>query len=131
MLYQAKPNFRISHPSDVPMGGIHNDYKSNNHQPGEINFWIPFCSVFKENTLWVESTPGANDFQPMEMKYGQGLKFWGNQCRHHTVANVSDCTRVSIDFRAISKKRFNSEFVDSRGVLLQRRVGEFYVDSGM
>ena len=130
VLYQEKPNFRISHPSDVPMGRIHNDYLSNNHQPAEINFWIPFVRVFRENTLWIESAPGVGDFAPVEMEYGEAVQFWGNQVRHHTVANTSECTRVSIDFRAIARHRFNPNFMDSRGILLQRQVGEFYKDSG-
>lgn len=39
------------------------------------------------------------DYTPCEMDWGQALRFWGNQVRHHTVANTTDSTRVSIDFR--------------------------------
>jgi hypothetical protein len=130
VLYQAKPVFRVSHPKDVAGCKMHTDYGSNNHQPAEVNFWIPLNSVFGSNTLYVESEPNKGDFSPVELEYGQGLMFWGNQCRHYSVANVTNTTRVSLDMRAIARSRFNAAFVDRRGKPNARRIGEFYADSG-
>ena len=42
------------------------------------------------------------DFHPLEMKYGEYCRFYGNQCRHYTEPNNSGSTRVSLDFRAVS-----------------------------
>lgn len=36
------------------------------------------------------------------MKYGQCCRFYGNMCRHLTVPNDTDNTRMSIDFRVVS-----------------------------
>jgi hypothetical protein len=131
VLYQAVPVLRVSHPSTKCMGKMHTDYFSNNHQPAELNFWIPLCRAFGNNTLYVESAPEVGDFDPIELAHGQGMRFWGNQVRHHAVVNDTNTTRVSLDLRAMAKKTFNAGFVDRRGQPLQRRIGEFYVDSGV
>ena len=131
VLYQAIPVLRVSHPSTKCMGKLHTDYESNNHQPAELNFWIPLCRAFGNNTLYVESTPNANDFEPIELEYGQGMRFWGNQVRHHAVVNNTDTTRVSLDLRAMARETYNVNFVDKRGQPLQRRIGEFYLESSM
>lgn len=76
VLYQAVPVLRVSHPSTKCMGKMHTDYVSNNHQPAELNFWIPLCRAFGNNTLYVESAPGVGDFVPIELSHGQGMRFW-------------------------------------------------------
>ena len=97
--YQRAPTLRVYTPSTVPMGKMHNDCDYN-HQPSEINFWLPLTSVFGSNTMWVESEENKGDFHPLTMKYGEYCSFYGNKCRHFTVPNDSDRTRVSLDFRA-------------------------------
>ena len=37
------------------------------HSSNEINFWLPRTACFGSNTLWSESTPGAEDFHPFEL----------------------------------------------------------------
>lgn len=69
--------------------------ESNNHQPAELNFWVPLNKVFGANTLYTESSPGAGDFAAVELEYGQAVRFWGNRCRHYAVPNTTDTTRVS------------------------------------
>ena len=97
--YQRAPTLRVYTPSVVPMGKMHND-RDYNHQPSEINFWLPLTTVFGTNTMWVESEENKGDFHPLTMKYGEYVSFYGNKCRHYTVPNDSDRTRVSLDFRA-------------------------------
>lgn len=50
-------------------------------------------------TLWVESSPGAEDFQPLAINHGSIAVFHGTLCRHKVPANTSPFTRVSLDFR--------------------------------
>ena len=69
------------------------------------------------NSLQLESAPGAGDYAPVELGYGRVLRFDGAHCRHHTVANTTDHTRVSFDFRVIPL----SFWKDSFG----RRVGDY------
>ena len=58
--------------------------------------------AYGNNTLWVESEPDFGDFHPLEMRYGQCCRFYGNLCRHHTQPNDTNQTRMSLDFRAVS-----------------------------
>ena len=53
--------------------------------------------------------PGAGDFRPFELSVGEGMRFNGNECRHFTVPNDTDVTRVSIDFRVIPKALFRND----------------------
>ena len=114
IIYQRHPTLRVSLPSDKPMGVPHTDYEYH-HMPSEVNIWIPLTNVFGSNTLYTESRPNANDYKPVEMCYGEGLRFWGNKCRHYTIANTTDVTRVSLDFRVIARNRYNPKFVDMKG----------------
>ena len=36
---------------------------------------------------WCESAPGVGDYAPFTVRYGEAVLFWGNRCRHYTVAN--------------------------------------------
>ena len=102
--YQRAPTLRVYTPSLTAMGKMHNDCNYN-HQPSEINFWLPLTNVFGSNTMWVESEENKGDFHPLTMKYGEYVRFYGNKCRHYTIPNDSSKTRVSLDFRA-GKKYF-------------------------
>jgi hypothetical protein len=66
--------------------------------------------VWGSNTLHVESKPGLGDFHPLELRRGQLCRFWGNQCQHYTVANQTDATRVSFDFRVIPRSMYTGAF---------------------
>jgi hypothetical protein len=113
ILFQRAPTLRVMSPlstdpsssSSAPasvMSKLHNDCDYH-HQPSEINFWLPLTNeVFDSNSLWVESSPGLGDFHPLELKYGQVTRFYGNQCRHYASDNRTGISRVSIDFRAVS-----------------------------
>lgn len=74
---------------------MHNDCDYN-HQQSEINFWLPLTDVFGSNTMWVESEENKNDFHPVTLKYGEYISFYGNKCRHYTIPNVTDKTRMSL-----------------------------------
>merc|ERR1712039_1150424 len=81
--------------------GVHCDADYHGHHPTEANFWVPLVTVGGANTLWVESAPEADDFRPIALGLGDVLRFNGSRCRHHTVPNTTDVTRVSFDLRAI------------------------------
>ena len=69
------------------------------HQPGEVNFWLPFTSLDETSTLWAESAPHNGDFYPLLLQVGEVWHFPGSTCRHFTKPNISGKTRVSLDFR--------------------------------
>ncbi|KAJ1639956.1 hypothetical protein T492DRAFT_569191, partial [Pavlovales sp. CCMP2436] len=80
------------------------DYR---HLPEELNFWCPLTPVFESNSLYVESAPGLADWHPFTLPApepgGEGscVAWFGNQCRHFTLPNDTDQTRVSFDSRAV------------------------------
>ena len=42
-------------------------------------------------------------------------RFYGNQCVHYTLANETDTTRVSLDFRVVPSPVFDPDPPNSRG----------------
>ena len=57
--------------------------------------------VFGFNCLRVESKPNAADYIPIELTEHEYLRFDGYNCRHFTVPNDTDYTRISFDFRVV------------------------------
>eukprot|EP00040_Diaphanoeca_grandis_P039118 m.258184 g.258184 ORF g.258184 m.258184 type:complete len:373 (-) comp36249_c0_seq1:77-1195(-) len=108
--FQTPPTMRIHMPCRKPTILPHTDMDYDCHQCTEINFWVPLTKVWGTNTLWRESAPGLKDFHPVELDYGQFLKFNGNQCTHFTKPNDSDATRVSFDFRCIPLSEYTKAF---------------------
>ena len=105
--YQAKPSLRVQVPGAAGIR-FHRD-ADYGHQTGEVNWWLPVTATFATNTLQLESSPGAGDFVALELGLGEVARFWGNQCRHGTVANATAATRVSLDFRVAAVRDFDHD----------------------
>lgn len=119
------PTLRVSMPCARAYIKPHSDSDFNFHSSQEINFWVPVTKVFGSNTLFVESSPGYADYHPLELGCGDVARFWGYSCRHYTVPNTTDATRVSFDFRVIPK----SEFDPGSPGFVAGRVGDYpFVD---
>mmetsp|Transcript_13067 Transcript_13067/g.15226 ORF Transcript_13067/g.15226 Transcript_13067/m.15226 type:complete len:324 (-) Transcript_13067:191-1162(-) len=125
LVYQAEPILRCSFPSPHPHSKPHID-ADYHHQVEEVNFWMPLTDVYGTNTLYLESKPGLGDFHPLEMRYGDVCKFWGNQCRHYTVANETSDTRVSLDFRAMHGVFFNQRPDENDKCNASLKIGSYY-----
>ena len=123
--FQRYPVLRVAYPSAKPHNPKHCDAQYH-HQAGELNFWLPLSAVWGSNTLHTESAPGRADFRPLELGWGRCARFWGNRARHKCVANTSGFTRVSLDFRAMPVRRFDTSFIDATGNLTFLRLGEYY-----
>ena len=106
LLYQRKPILRVVLPGSVAPTQLHCDAEYY-HSENELNFWVPLSSVGGSNSLWSESEPGRGDYASFEAGPGQAVRFYGNRCRHYTVPNDSDRTRVSFDFRVIPESLFS------------------------
>jgi hypothetical protein len=70
-------------------------------------FWLSFptphlCSC---HGIWSEGRRGPGQ---MELRCGQGLRFNGSLCRHYSLPNSTDRTRVSIDFRAVPRSLYST-----------------------
>ena len=123
--YQAEPSLRI-HAPHAP-GGIqlHKD-ADYYHQPNEVNLWIPLSEgVNGTNSLYCESAPGVGDYTPFTVPRGSYMRFWGNQCHHHTVINTTESTRVSLDMRVVPMELYDPSWANPHGRVCFR-LGEYY-----
>jgi len=123
--YQKQPTFRVVLPSALPAGYLHCD-ADYHHPPSELNWWLPLTQVSGNNTLHCESSPGLADFTPVELQYGQVLRFYGNLCRHFTRPNDTTSCRVSFDTRVVTEAQHPPAWTDRLGRPCLFRVGGYY-----
>lgn len=114
LVFQREPSFRCHAPSPQPTGRPHSD-SDYGHSVYELNVWLPLTPCGGSNSLWCESAPGAGDFAPFAAAYGEAVLFWGNQCRHHTLANDSGTSRVSFDFRFLFRRLYSPDIANIYG----------------
>jgi len=107
IIFQRFPTFRIHQPSNIAVFGWHRD-RDYNHNPREINYFLPITSAFSTNTFWYESEPEKEDYQPMEAEYGEAAEWDGANCRHGNKPNDTGKTRVSFDFRVLSREIYDT-----------------------
>lgn len=110
LAYQRPPTVRVHTPGRVSPIGLHCDADYPQHEGAEINVWVPVTSAAGSSALWLESSPGAADFAPAELRYGQLLVFNGCRCRHYAMPNATGATRVSFDFRVIPTELWRDDY---------------------
>ena len=106
LVFQREPSFRCHAPSPNPTGRPYCD-ADYGHSEFEMNVWLPLVECGGANSLWCESVPMKGDYAPFSVRYGEAVLFWGNRCRHYTVANDSGVTRVSFDFRFLFRRLYD------------------------
>lgn len=106
VLYQSFPTFRVHLPKNVAVGAFHNDAEFG-HPAGEINCIIPLTNSDGTASVWVESESGKKDFQPIPLNEGQLIIFNGNTLTHGNKMNLTDQTRVSMDFRLLQALKYD------------------------
>ena len=112
-LYAAFPCARVQQPSRFHTIRCHVDAMYG-HGPCSVNCWLPLTALDARglNSLHVESEPGAEDFRPIRARVGEIRVFDGSACAHYTVANESDETRVSLDFRVVPRGLYAFDAVE-------------------
>lgn len=123
-LYQKFPTFRVHLPGNLAVGAFHTDAEFG-HPTGERNFVIPLTNSGGTASIWVESTPGWNDFTPMILQVGQLIEFNGNKLRHGNKINITGQTRVSMDFRTILAADYK-EGAESMTLKTKIKEGTYY-----
>ena len=144
--YQRRPTMRVHLSGAKAMGKPHADgLEPYNHQPGEVNVWVPLTKVWGSNSLTSETAPGLGDFHSFDAAPGEFVRFDGNRCWHYTTANDTARTRVSFDFRVVPIELFdethrgpsratrgaNGKNAAAAADVRPLRMGEYYVDSGV
>jgi hypothetical protein len=138
-IVQKDPCFRIHLPNNTALGyrpnkgdpddkiGLHNDSEYD-HPDSEINFMLSFGKQFGNNSCFIESTAGSEEFIPIEMKYGEFISFYGNKCKHFNKQNDTGICRLSLDFRIIPYSKYDN--TSSKVSLHAKRkflIGDYYV----
>jgi ectoine hydroxylase-related dioxygenase (phytanoyl-CoA dioxygenase family) len=94
-------------PNDRAIHKWHYDSDAEHKHPDwEINFQLALTKMFDSNATWIESIPGIKDYKPMELEVGQFSIFDGNKLTHGNKPNVTNKTRVSMDFRVIPYDKY-------------------------
>lgn len=97
--YQAFPCIRIVQPGEFSIGP-HADV-AYGHHPCSVNFYVPLTQIGGTASLFLESRLGSEDWHAITGDYGHIKQFAGATCLHFTPENMTDYTRVSLDFRLI------------------------------
>ena len=63
--------------------------------------------MYDTNTLYVETMPRLEEYEPILLKAGNCICFNGNKCKHFNKINKTGKTRVSFDFRVLPLKYYN------------------------
>lgn len=125
---QKFPSFRVQLPNSRAINKWHCDSdKDHGHPEGEINIQVPLTIMHDTSATWVESVPGMQYFEPMNMVPGQYTIFNGNKCIHGNKANTTGLTRVSFDFRAIRRETLDAQITRNSATLgVKFAIGGYY-----
>ena len=110
--YQVIPTFRVQLPGNVGVGEYHTD-ADYGHTDGAVNIFLPMVDVNEDNTIWVESSRGSEDYSPMMVNYGEFSLWDGINLKHGNKTNPSKETRVSIDARFLEEGIYCEETAKS------------------
>jgi perosamine synthetase len=107
LIYQSYPSIRIQFMESVTVPPHKDSDSLSNHPLGEKNFLIPLTKMKDTNSIYIESKPDINDFQSIELNYGEVFYFNGNLCTHYNEVNKENKLRISLDFRVILLEDYN------------------------
>jgi hypothetical protein len=125
VVLQCIPNFRFQMPNSAAVTSWHRD-KDTGHGERELNIWVPLTAVCSRNCVWLESSPGLEDYLPAVVPEGCALVFDGANLRHGNVVNTSSFTRVSFDFRVIKESEYEDRAQTSVNLGKRFAVGEYF-----
>jgi hypothetical protein len=125
IVYQRIPTFRVHLPGNVAVGEFHRD-RDYMHSEVEENYWLPLTACWGNNSLWVETAPGREDFQPVKMEYGQILKFDGANLKHGNRVNDTQATRVSMDFRVVPLSKYSDSERQTINTKMRFAIGGYF-----
>ena len=106
LIYQSYPSIRFQFENSMAIPPHCDSDSIGNHPLGEKNFIIPITTMSNTNSLYIESKPNLNDFEPVYLEYGDLYYFNGNTCIHKNVPNKEGKFRISFDFRVILLKDY-------------------------
>tara|TARA_Y100000361_G_C11154158_1_gene343042 strand:+ start:1643 stop:2308 length:666 start_codon:yes stop_codon:yes gene_type:complete len=128
VVFQKIPTFRTQFLENISVGKWHRD-KDYSHSKDEKNFFLSMTDSINTNAVWAESEPNKSDYNPLNSKYGEYIKWDGANCRHGNKKNEEGFTRVSFDFRAMAHSdyiEFERQGKESIHAKVKMVIGEYY-----
>ena len=131
-VFQNMPTLRVHLVNNWATPEFHVDTQEGyNHPQGEHNFILPLTDCYDTNAVWVESEPMAGDYKPITMKHGDIFQFSGGSLRHGNKINMTDKTRVSIDFRVLPVSKYDEKYSKTSATTGKSfTVGSYYNKRG-
>ena len=91
-----------------------------------MNFFLPFTRAYGTNTIWVESEEDEGDYKPMNIKYGEFVQWDGSNLSHGNKKNITQTTRVSVDFRVMPYSTYKPSNHGSINTKTKFEIGGYY-----
>ena len=89
--------------------------------------FIPLTFARDTASLFLETFPKSNKFNSVDMNVGEFFRFNGSECIHGNKKNLTNHSRVSLDFRVILDKDYNNNFVKESKLSSKKFIiGEYY-----
>ncbi len=96
--YSAHPKMRVHLAGTESVSNFHRDADITKNLE-QINCYLPFTDVCGNNSILCETSYGLKNYHPINLKYGEALLWDGGLLEHGTLANDTNFTRISCDFR--------------------------------
>lgn len=129
LVFQKTPSFRVHLPGNLAVGEFHTDSKYN-HPEGELNVSVPLTDAKPPRAILIQSGGDSNNpvFVDMSCEHGELAVFNGNTLLHGNRVNDSELTRVSFDFRLLTKTDYDRTVVDGKsfGQQIKFNMGGYY-----
>lgn len=130
IVYQKIPTFRLHFPGNIAVGEWHKDkwYRDSKWHEDvcELNYYLPFTKTYGTNTIWVESEEDKGDFQCMNAEYGECIQWDGVNLTHGNKKNITNATRISVDFRVIPLSTYKPSKHSSINTKTKFEIGGYY-----
>lgn len=137
LVVQKDPQFRVCSPDKTALGvkssdingriGMHCD-ADYNHPPQEKNFIVAITEMWDSNSVYIETSPNSDVFNPLILGRNEYVMFDGNRCRHYNMLNKTGQSRVSLDFRIIPFSDYDSHY-EKQSVHGKRTftIGDYFI----
>ncbi len=78
------------------------------------------------NTIWVESEEDKGDYKAIDVEYGECVQWNGANLTHGNKQNLTNTTRVSVDFRIIPFSKYKPSNHGSINTKTKFEIGGYY-----
>lgn len=141
LVVQKTPNIRFHLPFNSNIGRLETDPNENiiglhcdsefGHPSGELNIIISITDMYDTNSLYYEINPDSkkcyDNYENLQLKKNNVWIGNLNKCKHFNKINLTNKTRISIDFRVIPYSKYlecdNQSLTDN----MKFKIGDYYI----